>query len=140
MPLFLENRFADLRYAIRMMRKSPGFTAVAVISLALGIGANTAIFTLVDAVLLKMLPVKDPHQLYVVGSQSQSGRPPGTSWNYPDYRAFRDGNTGFSGLIAYSGVGQMGFSIVSAGDAQTEVANGLFVSGNYFETLGVEPA
>ncbi|MGH7551591.1 MAG: ABC transporter permease, partial [Longimicrobiales bacterium] len=119
------------------MRKNPGFTAVAVVSLALGIGANTAIFSLVDAVLLKTLPVKDPHQLYVVAKNPER---PSTSRTYPDYAASRDHNTGFAGLVSYSGVGPFGFTMQSSGDAQTEVAMGAQVSGNYFQVLGVDPA
>ncbi len=137
MPKFLEDRLADLRYAVRMMRKNPGFTAVAVISLALGIGANTAIFTLIDTVLLKTLPVKNPHELYVV---ARNPARPSMYWNYPDYAAARDQNTGLSGLIGYSGVNPWGFTAGSSGDVRTEVAGGVMVSGNYFQVLGVEPA
>src|SRR6185369_10231723 len=104
MHRFLQNRKDDLRYAVRTMRNNLGFTAIATLSLALGIGANTAIFSLVDALLLKMLPVGDPQRLYVVTGAS-SGRT-STSWTYPDYRALRDYNRGFSGLIAYSGGSQ----------------------------------
>lgn len=128
---------ADLRYAVRVMRKNPGFTTVAVVSLALGIGANTAIFSLVDAVLLRTLPVKDPHQLYAVGRNPAQ---PSPVWNYPDYAAMRDRNTGFSGLIAYSGIQPAGFTVGSPTDSRTEVALGVQVSGNYFQVLGVEPA
>ena len=103
MPRFLHDRLADLRYAARMLRKNPAFTAVAVLSLALGIGANTAIFTLVDDVLLKSLPVKDPHQLYVL---ARNPARPSFSWTYPDYAAARDRSTGFAGLIGHSAVGQ----------------------------------
>ena len=137
MTRFLEDRLADLRYAARMLRKNPAFTAVAVLSLGLGIGANTAIFTLVDAVLLKTLPVKDPQQLYVLGRNPQR---PYYSWTYPDYAAARDYNTGFTGLIGYGGTGPYGFTTGSTADAQTEVAKGVQVSGNYFQVLGVEPA
>ena len=134
---FLQNRLTDLRYAFRMMRKSRGFTAVAVISLALGIGANTAIFSLIDAVLLKMLPVKDPQQLYMVASNPSR---PQTIWNYPDYAAFRRHNKGFAGLVSYSSNGPYGFSSQSSADQRTQVAYGILVSGNYFEVLGVESA
>jgi len=137
LPKFLEARWADLRYAARTMRKNPGFTAVGVISLALGIGANTAIFTLVDAVLLRMLPVKDPQQLYVIARNPER---PNFSWTYPDYAASRDQSHGFTGVIAYGGVNPFGFQVASSGEPRTEVAVGVQVSGNYFEVLGVEPA
>ena len=97
LPSWIENRLAELRYALRMIRKTPGTTAVAVISLALGIGANTAIFSIVDAMLLKLLPVKSPQELYLVGANPSR---PNTSWNYPDYSAFRDNNSSFSRLAA----------------------------------------
>ena len=88
----------DLRYALRQLRKSPGFTAVAVVTLALGIGANTAIFTVVNALLLKMLPVRDPQQLVVVGDPTRvSGRSNGTPrtdiFSYPLYKELRDRNS-----------------------------------------------
>ena len=95
MHTFLNNLSTDIRYALRMMAKSPGFAAIAVVSLALGIGANTAIFTLIDAVMLKMLPVRDPQELYVV---AQNPARVSVSWNNPDYEAMRDRNHGFSGL------------------------------------------
>ncbi|HYI92846.1 MAG TPA: ABC transporter permease, partial [Bryobacteraceae bacterium] len=132
---FLQNRKDDLRFAFRTMRKSLGFTAVAVFSLALGIGANTAIFTLIDAVLLKSLPVENPGQLYVV-TTSHPGRT-NAHWTYPDYLAVRDRNQGFSGTIAYSSVQPSGFAAGSGGDTRAELAAGTFVSGNYFDVLGV---
>jgi predicted permease len=136
LPSWIENRFAEVRYALRMIRKTPGATAIAVMSLALGIGANTAIFSIVDAMLLKLLPVKSPQELYLVGSNPSQPR---TSWNYPDYVAFRDNNTSFSGLAAYSGGAQpMGMQLDDAG-ASTELAYVAAVSGNYFEVLGVDP-
>ncbi len=137
MTEFLRNRAADVKFAFRMMSKNRGFTAVAVLSLALGIGANTAIFTLVDAVMLRMLPVKEPESLYVIATNPERPR---TSWNYPDYLALRDRSRAFSGVIAYSGPGPQGFGAKSGSGERTEVAFGSFVSANYFEVLGVEPA
>src|ERR1700686_2521455 len=95
----------DLRFAVRQLRKSPGFTAGAVVTLALGIGANTAIFTVVNALLLKMLPVRNPQQLVVVGDPTQSqlrsnGTPRTDAFSYPLYRELRDRNSVFSGLCA----------------------------------------
>lgn len=135
---WFENRGAEVRYAVRMIRKTPGTTAIAVMSLALGIGANTAIFSLVDAMLLKLLPVKSPQELFLVAANPAR---PNTSWNYPDYSAFRDNNTSFTGLAAYSGGQPMGIQ-VEGGDAgsSTELAYAATVSGNYFEVLGVGPA
>src|SRR5262250_1548157 len=95
----------DIRYALRQLRKNPGFTLVATVTLALGIGANTAIFTVLDAVLLKMLPVHDPQQLVVVGDPSSAnnrsnGTPQTNIFSYPLYRELRDRNSVFSGLCA----------------------------------------
>lgn len=135
---FLQDRSDDLRFALRTMRRGIGFTAVAVLSLALGIGANTAIFSLIDAILLKSLPVKDPHQLYVV-TTSISGRV-NPAWNHPDFVAIRENNHGFEGTIAYSGPQPGGFTSGSTSDSRAELATGIFVSGNYFDVLGVRAA
>ena len=131
----LDNRLADLRWAVRAIRRAPGTTALAVLSLALGIGANTAIFSLVNAVLLRMLPVRAPHELHLVAADAAEPR---TSWNYPDYIAFRDDVKGFSGLAAGSGVGSLGLQVGEGGAA--ELVRRQFVSGNYFDVLGVRPA
>src|SRR5205807_6036853 len=138
LPSWIENRLAELRYALRMIRKSPGTTAVAVISLALGIGANTAIFTIVDAMLLKLLPVKAPQELYLVATNPAK---PQTFWNYPDYVAFRDHNESFTGLATYSGSSSLGMQLDGADAASTtELTEAASVSGNYFDVLGVAPA
>jgi hypothetical protein len=98
----LDDLWSDLRYAARMMRRSPGFAAVAILSLGFGLGANTAIFTLVDTVMLKSLPVKNADRLFFVdnsGGKSGGGNGP----PYPCYEIMRDHNQYFSGLAAFSG-------------------------------------
>ena len=126
---------ADIRYALRMLTKNPAFAAVVVLTLALGIGANAAIFSLLDQVLLQSLPVANPDQLAVFSVYDPNEEPnkPGT-FSYPMYQDLRDQNSVFSGMIARGGV-QMN---VSYGD-QTERVSGELVSGNFFEVLGVRP-
>jgi len=131
----------DVRYGIRMLAKSPGFTAIAVLTLALGIGANTAIFSLTDQVLLRFLPVAHPEQLVVLRSpgpnpgHTSSDGDDAASFSYPMYKDLRDQNPVFAGLLARYAVALN----VSARGA-TERADGELVSGNYFEALGVQPA
>jgi predicted permease len=127
----VEHLLQDLRYAARMLRHNPGFTAVAVLSLALGIGANTAVFSLIDTVLLRMLPVETPEQLVFAERSCPrgcSGAPP-----YPCFEQFRDRNHYFSGLSAFS-ARNMRISI----DGRTEEAIAQLATGNYFEVLGVK--
>jgi predicted permease len=131
----LETIWQDLRYSARMLRKNPTFTLIAVITLALGIGANTAIFSLLDALLLKPLPVKQPEQLVVVNAQVPGpARPAYSSYSYPVFREMREKNTAFSAMFARSGL-QMSLS----GGGQTERVHGEEVSGNFFSVLGVTP-
>ncbi len=135
---FWDDLQRNLRYAVRALKHSPGFAAITVITLALGIGANTAIFSLVDTVMLKLLPVKAPEQLYFVGHDSQRMS---LSWNYPDYRAMRDHNTAFTGLAGYSlNPESLGVQTGNAAGNAAELSYGIFVSGNYFDLLGVAPA
>jgi len=134
----------DLHYALRQLRKSPGFTAVAVLTLALGIGANTAIFTVVNALLLKMLPVSQPEQLVVVGDPSRvNGRSNGTPsthiFSYPLYKELRDHNSVFIGLSAAGSDKQIEFN-AGQGVGMAEKVTGRMVSGNYFTLLGLKPA
>src|SRR5574340_401064 len=130
----IRNMRQDLRYALRVFRQHPGFTAVAVLSLALGIGANTAIFSLINAVLLRYLPVRSPEQLVIL---ARNPARPMTSTNYPDYLYLRDNAKSYSGLIAYSFVSAWGFA---AEGQPTQLAGASLVSGNYFDVLGVTPA
>jgi predicted permease len=141
----------DVRYGIRMLAKSPGFAAVAILTLALGIGANTAIFSLIDAVMLRVIPVKDPQSLVVFvwnahntpkyhgysnysdcSDQLESDRS-GCSFSVPLLNAFRAQTRAFSGLAAFLGPTQ--FNVSGSGPAT--VAHGEIVSGDFFSTLGV---
>jgi len=117
----------DLRYALRGLRTSPGFAAVAILSLALGIGANTAIFSLIDAVMLKYLPVSHPEELLQV-----TGAKENFSFTNPIWEQVRDRQDVFSGIFAY---GNARFNLANGGEARN--APGIFASGGYFSTLGV---
>ncbi|MGC1648855.1 MAG: ABC transporter permease [Candidatus Sulfotelmatobacter sp.] len=131
----------DFRYALRQLGKAPGFAAVAIITLALGIGANTAIFSLLDQALLRTLPVKDADRLVILQSlgsfngHTSSRTDENFSFSYPMYRDLRDGNSVFSGLIATDKV-----SVGVQWHNQPELVDGELVSGNYFDVLGVRPA
>jgi predicted permease len=132
----MQTLIQDLRYALRMLRKQPGFTLVAVLSLALGIGANTAIFTLVNAVLLKPLPVEDPARLVSVFGTDEKNR--GQFQNFmqisqPNFKDYRDQNTVFAGLFAHQ---QIGVALTMKTEPQQIAAE--IVSGNYFDVLGVK--
>ena len=141
LPL-LETFVQDIRYGLRTLRKSPGFTIVAVLTLALGIGANTAIFTLVHAVLLKPLPVAHPEQLYNLGDDqnccSLSGSQDSfTLFSYPLYKEVRDHTPEFSEMAAFrSHVPKLSVRR-SSSDAYAEPFRTQFVSGNYFSMFGV---
>ncbi|HUI40358.1 MAG TPA: ABC transporter permease [Terriglobia bacterium] len=123
---------ADLRYGVRMLGKNPGFTAVAVLTLALGIGANTAIFSIVDAVLLRPLPYKDAGQLVVMREKSQ--RIGEFSVSYPDFLDWRQQSRTFAAMAAAHNVG---FNL--AGVTQPENVGGYAVSPNFLSLLGVRP-
>jgi predicted permease len=127
----------DFQFALRAFRKSPVFTVVAILSLALGIGANTAIFTLLDQVLLRSMPVKDPQQLVLLHME---GFHYGSNWgynslSYPMYRDFQDHNSAFTGMFCRR-IQDFSFGF----QGQTERARGEMVSGTYFPVLGVGPA
>jgi hypothetical protein len=140
-----DDMFQDLRYGVRMLLKAKGFTTVAVLSLALGIGANTAIFSLLDAVLLRTLPIERPERLVVVATSATGtagtifagpGGGPSvvSSFSYPLFRELRDKAPVFSGVFGHD-VLPMSMS----GGGQTERVLGELVSGNFFSVLGVAP-
>jgi len=124
----------DVRYALRQLRKSPGFTSVALITLALGIGANTAIFSLVDAVLIRMLPVQRPEQLFRLINVSKEGKTI-DAFSYPTFKLIQENNQTLSGVIAFHSLGTVDFVVKGKG----ELAHAQAVSGSYFTTLGVKP-
>jgi predicted permease len=134
----MQTLIQDLRYGARMLWKKPGFASIAVLTLALGIGANTAIFTLVNAVFLQPIPVAEPARLMSVFGTDENNRSPQTdaspiSWlNFKDYR---DQNDVFTGMIAFQFIG-LNFS--SVGEPQQ--ITGMIVTGNYFDLLGVKAA
>jgi predicted permease len=130
---WLESVGADVRYALRALRASPGFALVATLSLGLGIGANTAIFSLLDAVVLRTLPVEHPEELVAI--TLGTGDKASTVVTNPIWEQIRDRQDVFSGVFAY---GSTTFNLASGGEVRR--ATGVWVSGDYFSTLGVRPA
>lgn len=152
----MNRLWQDLRFALRMLRKSPGFTVVAILTLALGIGANTAIFSLLNAVMLQSIPVRNPEQLMVL-RWSAHGRPqdsgngsfgdcPWTNWtdnfaggcsfSYPAFQLIRSHELGFSSVAAFAGPARVDLT----GNGTANMAGAELVSGDYFQTLGVPAA
>jgi predicted permease len=136
----IEQFLQDVRFGAYVLRKSPGFTAVAILTLALGIGANAAIFTVINAVILRELPVKHPEELIAIGNPARvhswgTGTPRTDVFSYPLYRELRDNNQVFSSLLASSNLGNLRIDVDSG---RSEDANGRLVTENYFDTLGVK--
>jgi len=125
----------SLRHALRLLLKSPGFTLVSVCSLAIGIGATSAMFSFADALILRPLPVLEPSGIAAI-STSSSAAFANTALSYPDYRDYRDGNRSFDGLFA-SSVTSFGFKPNPS--ALPKVTYGMYVSGNFFRVIGVQP-
>src|SRR5882724_9335488 len=137
---WIENGWQDLRHGARLLKRSPGFFTIATLSLALGIGANTAIFQLVDAVRLRLLPIAHPEQLAKLEiaknehccSGNFSDRYP--EFTNPQWEQIRNHQQAFSGIFAW---GDQQFNLTTRGEAR--YAEGLWVSGDYFKALGVQP-
>ena len=123
----------DIRYALRWLRRSPGFAAVAILSIGLGVGVNTAMFSLVDTLLFKPLPVRDPASLVDVFTSSTDGDEYATS-SYPDYLDLAAQNTVFAEMTAYSPI----FAPLALGE-RSRLVMGQIVTGNHFSMLGVQP-
>src|SRR6266849_2759674 len=128
----------DVRYGLRMLAKHPGFTAIAVLTLALGIGANTAIFSLLNQILLRQLPVKDPKELVLLRAPGVrtghiwSDGDDSESFSYPIYKGLRDNNPVFAGIF-----GRFAVSASIASRGKTERGSGELLTGNYCKVLAV---
>ncbi|MFL6530557.1 MAG: ABC transporter permease, partial [Chthoniobacterales bacterium] len=126
---------ADLKYALRMLIKTPAFTFIAVITLALGIGANSAIFSVIDTVLLRPLSFPKPDELVTIWSNNLKSEPDGRyTSSFPNFHDYREQSRSFTGMMGYTGAGTV---LTSAGEA-TEL-NGVATDGDFFEVLGVKP-
>src|SRR5262245_57774278 len=125
----------DLRYGARMLFKYPGFTLIAVVTLALGIGANTAIFSATDKLLVRSLPVKEPARLVLLNSVSVNPHFVSNAFSYPNFSDYRAQNQVLSDLLAFTTV-----DLEFKKDDRMERISGEYVSGNYFDALGVRAA
>ncbi|HTS12627.1 MAG TPA: ABC transporter permease [Candidatus Limnocylindrales bacterium] len=132
---WFEEAAQDIRFAVRLLRKTPAITVVALLSLALGIGANTAIFSLIDAIMLRSLPVQNPGQLIQIEIQQPGAPRPDDTYTNPIWEQLRDHQNVLAGMLAWSSQ-----DLDLANGAHTEKVRGEYVSGDYFRTLGVQPA
>lgn len=130
--IWLSRLAQDARYALRLLTRSPGFTAVAVLVFALGIGANTAVFSLINSLLLRTLPVDKPEQLVLLATQRQTGDP-SSDFSYPQFREVFGHTASYQGVFGFSPIDALKVSV----QGETETANGVQISGSYFPTLGV---
>src|SRR5690349_15629049 len=133
----MSNFVQDVQFAVRSFRKSPGFTAVAVLSLALGIGANTAIFSLINQLILKLLPIRDPKSVVLLAGRGfhYGGNNGRNALSYQMYQDIRDRNQVFDGIMC-----RYSLPVTVGTTSQVEVLGGELVSGNYFSVLGIGPA
>src|SRR5918992_1910852 len=130
----METLWQDIRYGVRMLLRKPGFTLIAVVALALGIGANSAIFSVVNTVLLRPLPYKDPDRLMMVWEDDTKGGYPRDTPAAANYIDWRDQNQVFEGMAA---IADQSFNMTGVGDP--ERIDGRRVSASLFPLLGVEP-
>src|SRR5688572_12805716 len=130
----MDTLLGDVRFALRWLRRSPGFAAVAIVSLGIGIAFNATLFAVIDAILLRPLPVQAPEGLVDLYTSGSDGDPWNTS-SHPDYRDLRDRNHVFSGLAGHSAM----IAAVRQGD-RARLVFGEVVTGNFFEVIGVRPA
>jgi len=133
--LWLESIFQDVRYGVRQLKNSPAFTITAVLILALGIGAVTAVFSLIDAALLKMLPVQDPEQL-IEFKAINPAFPVNDAFSFPAFKAFQNQTQALAGVIAFRKLNDVDVEV----DGRGGLAKGQLVSGSYFSVLGVKAA
>jgi len=131
---FVETLWQDIRFAARMLAKNPSFTAVAVLTLALGMGANTAIFSVANGTVFRPLPVYHPEQIVVLASRQKDVADP-QNVSYPDFLDYRRATDAFSDMLAYE-IGSDAFAI----DNRAEEVITTYVTGNYFSMLGIQPA
>jgi predicted permease len=131
-----ERLWQDLRYGSRMLLKNPGFTLIAVISLAIGIGANSAMFSLADALILRPLPVSHPSEVVTLGFNASVSGFGSIVASYRDYLDFRNASKSYDGLVAFTNY-SFGFS--KGPDTVSQMKMGMLVTGNFFRVLGVEP-
>jgi putative ABC transport system permease protein len=135
----LQDLRTDLAYSLRQLRRTPAFTAMAIATLALVIGGTAAIFSIVNSLIVRTLPVAEPHRLVIVSSISAQRRDDTAGWTYLTWEHIRQNAAAFDGAIAWSGAGPpQRFDLSSGGE--TQLVDGLFVSGDFFTTLGVGPA
>ena len=138
---WLESLWQDVRFGLRTLGKNPGFTCVAILTLALGIGANTAIFTLIDAVMLRMLPVRNPQKLVSLSIAEGTGYPRNvdgngnTAFPFPAFREMRDRNQVFSSIFAFKDMGRLSIEV----NGNAEIVRGEMVTPDFFSGLGVRP-
>src|SRR5580658_952029 len=130
----VEDLLMDIRISLRTLRKNPGFTAAAILTLALGIGANTALFSVIDAVLLRPLPFRDPGRLVAVHSVDIKDAAHGGEISYPAFLDWRSRSHSFEAMSVWNAT-----SLTYTGGDQPESVPGAMVSANLFSTLGVSP-
>src|SRR5206468_11151201 len=133
-PVWLDQLRQDVGYGVRGLRRNRGFAAVAVITIALGIGANTAIFSLIDALMLQWLPVRDPQGLIQLKLHTTDNRGPGDSFSYATVHALADHDEMFAGLAGFSA-----WTFAVGAEGALDRVSGAVVTGDYYRTLGLTP-